>query len=173
MAFLAAITLCTALTAFALSAQMIEAAGAKSVAATEPVEDASITHLKEGFRGVAWGTKKGDMKALGIYDCKQMDAIIENCAAEKGVKKLETVPLTLLRYKFADEAFFGLTMKFDAKQADMAKGFIVRELGQPSEVQQGVAYWKGDEFTAWMSNTHFVVNAKKPVEDAITKNKKK
>lgn len=171
LALLAALALCVTLAAPLLTPGPAESAESKA-APVESAVDSSLGSLKDGFRGVAWGAKKGDLKTLGIYDCKQMDAIVENCGAEKGVNKLEGVPLTLLRYKFANEAFFGLTMKFEARQMDIVKGLIVRELGSPSEVHDGVAHWKNEVFAAWMSNTHFVVNAKKPVEEAIAKNKK-
>jgi len=136
------------------------------------LDDNSIANLKDGFRGMPWGSKKSDMKALEFTDCKQMDQLVENCSAEKSTLKLDDAPLVHIRYKFVDDAFFGIALKFEAKHAEKVQALIYKELGQPTEFKDRIPQWKTEVFTAWLSSTHFSIDAKKPLEEAIAKRKK-
>ncbi len=155
---LAGLTLAVLLTSPAL-------AGAKKKAEEQPV--IVIQELRTGFRGLLWGAEQDDLEdTLGLDDCRQVDPLVTNCLARKAELAIEGIPLLTVRYKFANERFCGIALKFKTSESDRMLALAMRLLGQPTSYKEMIPQWEDSEIVAWCSDIHLSIVSKKTVSEA-------
>ena len=120
--------------------------------------------LEKGFRGVSWGMSKEEMEdglQMEFVQCIEMPGERLNCAVKGANKSIRDIPLQLLRYKFFNEVFYGISFKYNAKYEKDMYAVLKEVLGPPSDYRETFPVWHGDSFEAWATNTHFSFSSKK------------
>ncbi len=120
-------------------------------------------NLNWGFRGIAWGTGKSDVKDKQPLDnCVEMNSMEENCNAPEANLSVKDVPLIHLRYQFLDDKFYGISMKFAPKFQKRMRLIMSELLGPPTGLRDNyIPLWDLPDINVWVSDTHLSVKWKK------------
>lgn len=146
--------------------QSAAAPGAAPEAPASPA-DSEGAGLEDGFRGVSWGTTREDMEDelhMEFLQCLELPGGRLNCALKGANKSIRDIPLILLRYKFVNDVFYGISFKYDSKYEKELYAIYKEVLGPPTGYRESFPVWDGEDYAAWATDTHFSFSSKKVIK---------
>lgn len=127
--------------------------------------DETHENLNWGFRGLAWGTSFDDVEEQYDLVCNELSDVELSCHAKNAVHAVDEIPLVYVRFVFLDEAFTGISLKYDEKYYKPMLKKLLALLGDPTAERESFPVWELPMISAWASNTHFALR-KRPDEPA-------
>ncbi|MGB3222653.1 MAG: hypothetical protein WBB23_07610 [Desulforhopalus sp.] len=121
----------------------------------------------DGFRGIAWGTSKGDLPDLGlskktlknIYE-KGESASFLNADRTTLAMEFENVPLISIFLRFNDAKFYGFDLIFKPQHGAEVKKGIATYFSTPGKMIDGEMHWQEDGVTAILTDHELMVSKK-------------